>query len=362
MTRRSGLLGLGVAFPHEVRTNDHYRRTAAREVEAVAQRSMATPWAKTDDADANAWDACMEPYLDDPFRGTFERRVLPPGGTALSLEESAARDAVRASGVALGEIDLVIVASFLPDQPGFGNAVPLARALELSCPAWNVESTCSGALIGFETAHALVETRRYRHVLVVQSCVYSRTTVDESVLSWTTGDGATAVVVGDGPGAEVLGTATVSTSVTCGAFRFDAGPTPSGLMLAGDRLAGRTLRDQSGEFVRAACSQALREANVAIGDVAAFVFNTPVAWFARFAARVLGVDPAKTVDAYRFCANVGPALTFTNLALAAKARDLGEGDLVLVFSIGSTSTASAVVLRWGAVGIGPLPDGLVACA
>jgi 3-oxoacyl-[acyl-carrier-protein] synthase-3 len=57
------------------------------------------------------------------------------------------------------------------------------------------------------------------------------------------------------------------------------------------------------------------------------------------------------VNTYPRFANVGPALLPVNLHDAAPR--LHAGDHVLVFSIGSVSTAGAAVLRWGDVALGP---------
>jgi 3-oxoacyl-[acyl-carrier-protein] synthase-3 len=45
----------------------------------------------------------------------------------------------------------------------------------------------------------------------------------------------------------------------------------------------------------------------------------------------------------------------TNLHHAASHGLVRPDDLVLVSSVGSVSTAGAVVMRWGDVGLGPLP-------
>ena len=351
-----GFRSLAVSLPSAIRTNDYYRERCPDHVAAVAARAAATPWAVDASASLNEWDLEMQPYLDDPFRGTHERRVLAPGQSALDLELDASRAALAAVGATPGDVDLVIASSFLPDDHGVGNAARLARALGVRGPAWNLESTCAAALVSLEVAHALVRAGRYRGVLVAQSCTYSRATDDASVLSWTTGDGACAAFVGPVTAGEgVLGTCTVTTAETCGAFRFDL--VDGRLVLAGERDAGRTLRDRSAGYVRDACEGAARDAGVAMSAIDCFVFNTPVAWFAPFAARVLGVDPARTVNAYRAVANIGPALTFANLYLATATGKLRRGDLALVYAIGSSSTASATVVRWGDVRLGPAPRG-----
>ena len=87
--------------------------------------------------------------------------------------------------------------------------------------------------------------------------------------------------------------------------------------------------------------------------VAFFVFNTPTAWFAEFAAGTLGVSPSRTVDVNPKYGNIGPALLPVGLHEAAREGRIRRGDLVLCYSVGSVSTAHAAVLRWGDVAIAP---------
>ena len=47
-----------------------------------------------------------------------------------------------------------------------------------------------------------------------------------------------------------------------------------------------------------------------------------------------------------------PALPTTNLHHAAREGRLAPGDLVLVYAVGSASSAMASVLRWGDVALG----------
>jgi 3-oxoacyl-[acyl-carrier-protein] synthase-3 len=149
------------------------------------------------------------------------------------------------------------------------------------------------------------------------------------------------------------------TGATCGAFSYELALDRSGaprITMTASRGAGRVLRETSEHYVRTCCAGALQAAGVTVRDVDLFVCNTPTAWFARFAARVLGIDPDRTVDTFPLYGNVGPSLWPMNLHHAAATRRLRSGDLVLLYAIGSASAASAAVLRWGDVRVGPAPQ------
>jgi 3-oxoacyl-[acyl-carrier-protein] synthase-3 len=126
-------------------------------------------------------------------------------------------------------------------------------------------------------------------------------------------------------------------------------------MRAGSASAGRLMRDNSERQLRTCVDGALRAAGVALSEIRFFVFNTPVAWFARFCARALGVDPERTINMYPAYGNIGSALTTANLFHAAHERKIQKGDLVLLYAVGSVSTAGATVMRWGDVALGAPP-------
>lgn len=354
-----GMRSLAVAFPSVIRHNDYYRQKYPDIVAEMESKALARLWKQREGED-NLFSLEMQRYVGDPFRGCVERRVLGPGESALTLELKAATDALKAANMEPSDIDLVIVASFLPDQVGVGNAPRLAGALGMRCAAWSMETACSGSVVGFQTAAGLVQSGQYENVLVVVSCTYSRYFDERDTLSWFLGDGAGAFVVGrveDGYG--FLGGKSVHSADTCGTFSYEleideATGKPRIAMVAAPHT-GRVLAETATHYVRECCLGAAKAANVSLSDINLFVFHTPVPWFAPFAARALEVDPAKTVCTNRFYANTGPALMPGNLHYAAENGRLRKGDLVMLQSIGSASSAGAVVMRWNDVPLGPSP-------
>lgn len=351
----AGMRALAVAFPATVRRNEYWKEHHPALVARATQSTLARLWTPPADAPVAAFDEAMGPYLRDPFRGTVERRVLAPGQTALDLELEAAQRALRAADLSATDVDQILVASFRGDHIGVGNAAFLARALGTRGAAWNLESACSSSVVGYQTACALVRSGQARTVLVVTSCTYSRDADPTDSMSWFLGDGAGAFVVGaETAGRGYLGAHTLSTTETCDTFRYDliVDDDQARVRMNADAKTGRCLRDTAEPYLLECCRGAADAAGIALDDVKLFVFNTPTAWYAKFAARALGVDGERTVDAYPRYANVGPALMPANLHLAASQDRLEPDDLVLLYSVGSVSTASAVVMRWGDVRIG----------
>jgi 3-oxoacyl-[acyl-carrier-protein] synthase III len=353
---------LAVAYPRGVRTNDFFRQQYPDVVASAEKRTLAKIWAPPPDPAmrVEAFDEEMAPYLSDPFRGAVRRRVLAPGEGSRSLELAAANSALNAAQMRPEDVDLMIVSSLMPDTIATGNATYLAGELGLRGATFNLETACSSSVVGLQTASALVRAGEYRNVLVVTSCAYSRDADPADSLSWFLGDGAGAFVVTPAREDEgVLGSKVVHTAPTCGAFQHDIALGPDGRpkfrMTAGEK-AGRVLRESSIVYLRTCCEGAMKAAGVSINDIDFFVFNTPTAWYAKFCARALGIDASRTIDTYPLYANIGPALMPTNLYRAAKSARLKQSDLVLLYAIGSASTASSVIMKWGNVALGPDPE------
>jgi len=356
-----GLRSLAVAFPEIIRTNDDIRELRPELIASANEKTLAKVWAEHSEGELSAFDRAFEPFKTDPFRGTVERRALRPGEPMLPVEVQAARDALAAAKLEPGDIDTVLACSFLPDQPGIGSAVFIARELGIVGPAWNIETACSSATAGLQLATSLVRAEQASRVLVVISCSYSRISDPDDTFGWFMGDGCAAFVVGVCPEGEGhIAAKTINTAETCGAFWYaldlDAQGKPWIRVEAGES-AGRSLRDTAGPYLRECVEGAAQAAGCGLDEVDFFAFNTPTAWYADFCVKALGIPRERTINTYPLYANMGPVLWPVNLHHAASLLGRPKrGDLVMVYSVGSVSSAGAVVMRWGDVGLGPLPE------
>jgi 3-oxoacyl-[acyl-carrier-protein] synthase-3 len=351
-----GIKSVSFAVPSLVRTNAYWSEHHPELVAKAEQNSLAKVWARRTADTPNLFDEAMEPYLTDPFRGAVERRILGDHESGLTMELDAARRALAAAHWSPNEVDLVLVSSFLPDQFGPGNAAYVVRDLGLRCPGINLESACSSTLVALNTAVALIQSGQHRNALVVASCSYSRLAPPSDTLSWFMGDGAGALLVGEVPeGTGWLASHTVHTAQSCGTFRLDMvvdeNGKPGPRMFASKDTA-KIINELGEPSMRECCSGALRKAGLSISDIDFLIVNTPTAWYADFAAQVLGIDRSKTISTYERYANTGTALVAMNLHAAASQGRIKPGDRVLFYAIGSVSTAVATVIRWGDVALG----------
>ncbi len=132
--------------------------------------------------------------------GVHRRRHAEPDVSASDLGALACRAAVENAGIAMDQVDLVIMNTITPDHADPGCAFFLQAKLGLSgIGVLDVRQQCAGLIYGLSVADHFVRAGTYRYVLVACSEVLS-TRIDGSY------DGRNiAILLGDGAGAAVVG-------------------------------------------------------------------------------------------------------------------------------------------------------------
>jgi 3-oxoacyl-(acyl-carrier-protein) synthase III len=129
--------------------------------------------------------------------GIQERRVAAEDETATHLASIAVQHALAQAQLHVGEIDGIIMATLLPDQPVPSAASGLARHLGIkNALAFDLNAACAGWLYALEVGRALIRAGTARRLLVVTAELLSRITNPK--------DHGTAFLFGDGAGAAVL--------------------------------------------------------------------------------------------------------------------------------------------------------------
>ena len=130
--------------------------------------------------------------------GVIERRILKGEGLGSSdMAVEAIKDLCAKTGLAVEDIDCVICATVTPDMVFPATANIIADKLGIkNAFGFDVEAACSGFLFSLTTGAALVESGRYKNVIVVGADKMSAI-VDYS-------DRTTCVIFGDGAGCVLL--------------------------------------------------------------------------------------------------------------------------------------------------------------
>lgn len=123
-------------------------------------------------------------------------RYVATTETTADLAEVAARKALEEAGIAPAELELIIVATITPDTVCPTVAGDVQRRLGATCPAFDLNSACSGFLFALETAAGFFATGKVKKALVIGAERMSK------IIDWT--DRSTCVIFGDGAGAACL--------------------------------------------------------------------------------------------------------------------------------------------------------------
>ena len=129
--------------------------------------------------------------------GIKSRRWAGPQDTVVSMSEAAARAAIESAGVAVDQIDTVIVSTVTHPYQTPAAAPIIADRLGLRCAAFDISAACAGYCHGISLANDMVRGGSARFVLVIGV---------EKLTDFTDGtDRGTAFIFADGAGAAVVG-------------------------------------------------------------------------------------------------------------------------------------------------------------
>ena len=127
--------------------------------------------------------------------GVHERHISEDE-TAVDFAVRASENALKSADIGADKIDLIIAATISSDSlcPTVAGAV--GQKIGADCPAFDVNSACSGFLFALDTAVSYIVRGEVKNVLVIGSERLSK------LLDWS--DRSTCVIFGDGAGACVV--------------------------------------------------------------------------------------------------------------------------------------------------------------
>ncbi len=129
--------------------------------------------------------------------GIKERRFAAEDESATDLAAIAVGHALEQAGMSASQIDGVIMATLIPDQPVPAMASALARRLGIPrALAFDLNAACSGWLYALEVGRSFILSGTAKNLIVVTAELLSRIT--------NPNDHHTAFLFGDGAGAAIL--------------------------------------------------------------------------------------------------------------------------------------------------------------
>lgn len=106
--------------------------------------------------------------------GIEQRYYADPGQGSSDLGMMAAEGALAAAGREKGDIDAIIFATMTPDHffPGNGPVVQAKMGFG-EIPTFDIRQQCSGFLYGLDLADSLIQSRKFRRILLIGAEVHT---------------------------------------------------------------------------------------------------------------------------------------------------------------------------------------------
>ena len=294
--------------------------------------------------------------------GIHERRYVDEGMSGAEMAEIATRRASEESGVAIDDIEFLILATLSPDYTMPGNAPYVQNRLGLNgCGILEIRNQCTGFIYSLSVADKFIRSGDYKKILVVGSEIHS-TGLDFSDagrdVSVMFGDGAGIFIVeagpddgergiiktslfGDGSGAQDLW-------VECGDSAFYH-PRLTHQMLDDGRIwpkmKGKKVFLNAVKRIPETMKDVLDGTGYTLEDIDCFVFHQANMRINQFVAGQLDLPQEKVFHNIQKYGNTTAATIPIVYTEARQAGLIKEGSLVMISGFGAGFTWGSVLLR-----------------
>ena len=323
-----GVLGLGAYVPDRVMTNEEWAEHVDTSDEWIIART-----------------------------GIKTRRIAADDQTTVDLAAAAAERALTDAGVAIGEIDEIIVATdtpevYIPDTASYLQNRLGAREV----PAFDLAgSGCAGFILGLDVARSRAQTGD-RKILLVGVELLTR------LMDWK--DRATCVLFGDAAGAAVIGRGVSAAEIlgfTAGTdgtqaeiLGLEAGGTRAPFTLESAQrrdhkkvvMKGREVFREAVTRMGAAAKEVLAQADAAVDDVKLVIPHQANLRIINAVQKALAVPDDKMHVNVQDYGNTGSASIPLALWEARNQGRIDPGDLVLLTAFGAGFHWAAALLRF----------------
>jgi 3-oxoacyl-[acyl-carrier-protein] synthase-3 len=321
---RSVVQGCGAYLPERVVTNDELAKTLDTSDEWIRQRT-----------------------------GIRQRHIAADGEFTSHLAIKAAQRALDHAGVAVADLDLIVLATATPDETFPATATRVQGALGMTKgAAFDVQAVCAGFVYGVSVADSLLKNGVASTALVIGAETFSR------ILDWN--DRGTCVLFGDGAGAIVLkAEQATGTSADRGVLAnalhsdgrqhdilyVDGGPSSTkttGFL----RMEGKEVFKHAVVNMAAVVGEVLEKAGLQATDISWLVPHQANKRIIDGTGRKLGLPPERVVVTVDQHANTSAASIPLALDTAVKDGRIQRGDLLLLEGIGGGLAWGASLVRW----------------
>lgn len=285
--------------------------------------------------------------------GIRQRHIASEGETTADIGEKAARAALTDAGVAVADLDMIILATSTPNNTFPATAVDIQARLGMHHGfAFDMQAVCSGFVFALTTADQYIRNGAAKKVLVIGAETFSR------IIDWT--DRTTCVLFGDGAGAVVveaaIGEGTMADrGILTSHLRsdgshkeklyVDGGPSSTGTV-GHLRMQGREVFRHAAGMITDVIEAAYASTGMTSEDIDWFVPHQANKRIIDASARKLGLPSEKVVITVDRHGNTSAASIPLALCEAVRDGRIKRGDIVLLEAMGGGFTWGSVLLRW----------------
>lgn len=288
--------------------------------------------------------------------GIKERRIAPQSMTTSYMATEAAKKAIEDAGIEASEIDLIIVATVVPDM-NFPSTACLVQAniKATKAAAFDIEVGCSGFIYGLSIAKQFVESGTYKTVLVIAADVLSKIT------NWE--DRNTCVLFGDGAGAAIVGpvkdgygildnvigadgTGGMHLYMPAGGSQMPASEDTVKNKLHTIHMNGQEVFKFAVNVMNTATVEVLNRCGLKPEDVDLFIPHQANIRIIDAAMKKLKLSKEKVFINLDKYGNMSAASVIVALDEALKAGRIKNGDIILMVAFGAGLTWGSTVIKW----------------
>ncbi len=325
--RKIKIVGQGVAIPEKVLTNADLEKMVETTDEWIVSRT-----------------------------GIRERRIARPDQATSDLGVEAAGNALRAAGLGIGDIDLILAATNTPDTIFPSTACHIQRGLKGGpIPALDISAGCSGALFGLIVAESLILSGTAKRILLVAPEMLSRVT------NWE--DRSTCVLFGDAAGAFVLEESTDASgmlshywgadgnladllSIPAGGSRLPASKETVEGKLHFLQMKGNEVFKYAVKRMGEAAVEALKRAGIGKEEIVYLIPHQANIRIITATGERLKLPKEKVFINIHKYGNCSVATIPLGLEELSREGKLKKGDIIVLDAFGAGFTWAAIVYRW----------------
>ncbi len=280
--------------------------------------------------------------------GISQRYIISSSDSTSSLGLEAAKIAIKDAGIAVEEIDLVIVATTTPDHIFPSVACYIQGQLGIKRgAAFDVQAVCSGFVYGLTISDLFIKADQSSCALVIGAETLS------DILDWT--DRSTCVLFGDGAGAVVVKSSdypgVITSSLRADGSLFNILKAPAKISQGG--IIGKPFAIMDGKEVFRKAVDALstnalevmQKAKVSKRDIDWLIPHQANLRILKAVAKRLEIPESKLIETVSKHANTSAASVPLALDTARKDGRIVKGNLVLIQGVGGGLSWGSSIIR-----------------